>query len=117
MTKIQIKEVFLGTHNWPSCDLPNVEFLKFEHHHQFEFLVQADVSHSDRAVEFLVLHAWVRDCILGCFPYPGNITRFGSMSCEQLSEFLMEKLNDYWGKEFNWQVSVSEDGQSRGGVW
>lgn len=111
--KIQVKHVVLGTHQWESCPLKEVEFLKHEHHHDFTIRVVTNVTHDNRMIEFIMLRISLMKILER---YPGKyIKRFGNSSCEMLSREIAELLKIDYGQDF--KVSVSEDDTYMGGEW
>lgn len=95
-----------GIHRWPDAVHP-VSYLADDHRHLFYISAGADVTHNDRDIEFITLQNKVREYLhhsfwnnsLGCLC-------LGTMSCEALAEFILEKFED-----LDW-CSVNEDDEN-----
>ena len=74
-----------GTHCWPECPIPEVDYLRFPHRHMFHIKAYKKVSHSDRDVEFIKLKQEITTYIQNAYP----LGKFGSMSCEMLAHELI----------------------------
>lgn len=92
---------FEATHNWPQCNIKEVEYLKHEHRHVFHITAYVEVSHDDRDVEFIVLKHRIKDYLEEF--YPEN--KLGATSCEMLASELVEAFNLV-------KCIVSEDGEN-----
>lgn len=114
--KVEFKETVLGTHCWTNCPYEEVAFLKNEHHHDFTFTVSCDVEHNDRDLEFIMLRVALKKFMKGYYKIDNEIFRFGSRSCEMLSDEVCSFFEEEYGVR-NWKVSVSEDGTYKGGKW
>jgi len=90
-----------GVHNWPGCDLPSVLFLRDPHRHVFHIEIGKPVSHGDRDIEIIIFKRAVLSCLDAHFPDRD----MGSLSCEQLAEFLLKEFGAKW-------VKVLEDGEN-----
>jgi len=113
MSRIFVKEKVLGTHNWPDA-FGAVEFLRHEHHHEFNVTVACDVTHDNRDIEFIMLRMDVKDFFFECYGCDRWIVKFGSRSCEMIAgELKLWLQQKYVGTEFT--VTVSED-EIQGGV-
>lgn len=111
-SKIRVKLDVLGTHSWPGA-YGEVEFLKHEHHHQFNFVIETDVNHDNRAIEFIMLRMDVLDLIYEKYPTDRWIVKFGERSCEMIANEIQEELEEEYGQDM--KVSVFED-DVQGGV-
>ncbi len=100
-TVVFCKLLFEGIHNWPTCNIPEVEYLKHPHRHIFHITCEVNVLHNDRDKEFIVLKHDVEAFLKRQFP-SGNL---GSTSCEQLAQMLMSKFDLD-------MCEVSEDGEN-----
>lgn len=114
--RIFVKEIILGTHKWEGCDIKAVEFLKNEHHHNFEIYFECDVTHLDRELEFIVLRNWIKEAIKKSYPVVDGIVRFGCMSCEMIAldlsnQFKLDHVNEI---NRHLKIVVSEDGVQGG---
>lgn len=114
--KIKIREIILGTHRWADCPHEEVDFLRNEHLHEFYVFVECNVDHSDREIEFIKLRIWLREFLDRYYQKKDTIFRFGTMSCEQISEEITRNLIQEFGHK-NWKVSISEDNVYFGGEW
>jgi hypothetical protein len=103
-TYITVRSQFLATHSWPDCSHKDVEFLRSEHHHQFQVALSVEVGHPDRQVEFIQLK---RKLDIECQGF-ADIGTLGSSSCEHLA---LAIFRAFAAMEFNvYSVVVSEDG-------
>lgn len=100
-----VRTKFRATHCWPNCNIKKVEFLKYEHHHEFNVIVKiSQVHRSDRDVEYLVFQQYLDD-IIKVMLKKLSIKR----SCEDMAEWLYEKISkDYYDRRI--EVEVNEDG-------
>ena len=102
-----------GVHNWSNIPndehLHDVQFLKLKHRHMFNFKCYAEVTHSDRDFEFIVLKRDVQDYLRDKYYNSKQRTHdFGSQSCEMLA---IELLKEY---EYLYRVEVNEDNENGG---
>ena len=83
-----------GIHNWDTCDIPEVDYLKYPHRHRFGIKAYVNVSHADRDVEFIELKHKIEDYLNSTyFSEKHNCLVFGSMSCEMLASELIDQFN------------------------
>lgn len=93
-TKI-IEKVFCtlqveGTHNWPNCQIDEVEYLKHPHRHLFGIKATMIVKHGDRDVEFIELKHKIQNYLKSkYYNHTKNIHMFGHQSCEMIARELM----------------------------
>ena len=73
-----------ATHNWPSCPIQEVQFLRHPHRHIFFIKIKKVVSHSDRDIEIIQLKHQVQQYLADTYQKD-----FGSKSCEMLAEELL----------------------------
>jgi len=111
--KVEIKHPVFGKHCWKDCPFDDVKYLRIPHHHTFWYRVTSDVSHPDRALEFIMLRLEVAKQIHKLYPFEDGLYDFGGRSCEMLSSELEKVLHDRYHQPF--EVSVSEDDTYRGG--
>lgn len=104
ITYITVTFSFSGTHFWPDAT-GNHEYLKNEHRHLFEFKVMIEVRHDDRELEFLAVLDYLR-------PRFQDNCNWGTMSCEQIGEAVLEILFLQYGRDRIYTVSVKEDGEN-----
>lgn len=91
-----------GFHEWPGAT-GEAGFLSARHRHLFFFRVEALVSDSDRQIEFLALGHQARSAVQRRF---GDPAEFGTWSCENLAEWLLDKVQHCVA------VEVWEDGEN-----
>ena len=95
-----------GLHNWPGCDIKEVEFLKYPHRHIFHICCKKEVTHDDRDVEIIMLKKRINNFIDENYrELHTDFIDFGSMSCEMIARELLEEFN------LNY-CSVLEDGEN-----
>lgn len=92
---------FEGWHAWP--DAPELRvYLSSPHRHLFKVLVELEVFHDDREVEFHDLLDFVRSLLPG--------PDLGAQSCEMMARNMCHSIRSrYPGRDC--LVSVSEDGE------
>lgn len=93
-----------GTHSWPDCPIPEVDFLKHPHRHMFHINAQKLVTHDDRDVEIIQLKRAILD-YFGVQPVD-----FRNLSCEMIARRLMESFKLC-------ACSVMEDGENGAHLW
>lgn len=93
-----------GTHNWPACDVEGVDFLRHTHRHMFHIEAHAEVTHSDRDVEFIALKRKIQQYFAAQQDVVGQVA-FGAQSCEMIAETLINTFNLV-------ECTVSEDGEN-----
>lgn len=76
-----------GIHQWDSCDLPDVMFLRSPHRHIFHITITKEVEHNERDIEIIMLKRSVLD-YFGVQP-----VMFENKSCETIAEELLNKFN------------------------
>lgn len=95
-----------GTHNWPNCHIPEVDYLKYPHRHLFGIKAVAEVNHDDRNIEFIELKHQIQNYMKEqYFDNAKQLHVFGHKSCEMLAKELMERFNLC-------EVVVDEDGEN-----
>lgn len=98
-----------GFHNFPEAkDLfPEVGFLADKHRHMFHFKCTANVSHTDRDIEFILFKRQIQKQLRVTFTTEhNNVLDFGRMSCEDIAVWLLEQFPELI------KVEVSEDGEN-----
>jgi hypothetical protein len=108
---IEIKFTLPGIHCYPAAatdptlatgDWGDVSFLAHPHMHHFYFIVEIDVTHSDRDIEFIQFQRWCQRL------YSTGTLQLDHQSCEMVAESLVNKIHDkYPGRRV--RVSVYED--------
>ena len=95
-----------GFHNWPDAKevFPEVAFLSDRHRHMFGFRCYAEVTHTDRDKEFILLNREIKCKLQSKFETDvPNVLEFGAMSCEAIGEFLLKQFPELY------KVEVWED--------
>lgn len=100
---------FQGIHNWPTCPIEEVKYLRDKHRHVFHVRAVKAVYHDDRDVEFIQLKHKIQQYIHTTYHDPSNpgLLEYdiGSTSCEQLAyQILMEFQLE--------SCEVNEDGEN-----
>jgi len=98
---VVITTSFPATHNWPSCNIPEVYYLASAHRHVFHVTMKFKIKHMDRDVEFISEKMKIDSFISEKY----RDKHLKEKSCEMISWELMEKFN----ADF---VSVFEDGEN-----
>jgi len=102
-TKVIATTRIEGTHAWPGCQVPGVEFLRHPHRHVFHVRVECEVGHADRQREFIDLGRSVEEHLVSAYGRPMDL---GATSCEALALELVEVVDGAVGAE------VWEDGEN-----
>jgi len=108
-TYIKIRTEFEGFHKYPNAGSidPRIKFLEDEHRHMFKVEVMISVTHLDRELEFFLVKWALQDFIKG-----GDQNH---RSCEMIAtDILNNHLIPNYGANRQYQVTVSEDGESDG---
>ncbi len=95
-----------GLHNWESCDIDEVMYLKLPHRHVFHIKAIKTVYHNDRDIEFIKLkHSIQKHFREKYFSDKIACCDFKGMSCEMIAEEL--------GTLFSLDVvEISEDNEN-----
>jgi hypothetical protein len=108
---IEIKFTKEGVHKFPGADTDpkyatggwdDVSFLGKEHFHYFYYVVQVEVGHSNREIEFIQFNRWCQRL------YSEGTLKHDHKSCEMLAEELIEQIKAEYGDRWI-KVSVLED--------
>lgn len=99
-----------GFHRWK--DAPDkYEFLRHPHHHIFRVTCRIEVTHPERAIEFIDaatrLRAWFQQHL--------DVGFFAEASCETMAERIALQATSWWHLEGAVEVEVTEDGIHGGG--
>lgn len=93
-TFVIVKTTFEALHNWSTCCIDKVKFLKNSHRHIFGVVTEVQVTSQDREVEFFVLKNDV-DAVIQNMILDANtsskmsmIPDLGSMSCEMMASYI-----------------------------
>ncbi len=100
-----------GTHYWPNCDIPSVEYLKYPHRHLFTIKVMYKVSHDDRDIEFINERYNILNFLKQQFLFNLDLSifEFGSNSCESIASCIFDC---YDKKDKIVQIEVNEDDEN-----
>lgn len=132
-----MKYTFRGVHCWKECPLENVQFLRDEHHHEFEVILEMSVNDSDREFEFIKTQQLLQSIIHNLYPnynenkntdiylaaiktiFPDNTyipytAYLGSRSCQMIAEEIIDCFKKVCPN--NITISISEDGHYGGKV-
>lgn len=101
-TYIEVKNEIDMVHHYK--DAPEqVAYLRNIHRHSFKISSRVQVFHSDREIEFYMLRDFIQDVL--------PKAEFGlGVSCEQIAEFVIKKIQEKYGNGRRIIVSVFEDG-------
>lgn len=106
MIYAHIKTRLEATHQWKECDIKEVDFLKYRHHHEFEISVKIQENHTNRDIEFIAFKRWLDSELIKLRDRNYDLK---NLSCESLCEKTREIiLKKYPGREVI--VEVLEDG-------
>ena len=108
-TYIKIRTEFEGFHKYPNAGSidPRIKFLEDEHRHIFKVEVMISVTHLDRELEFFLVKWALQDFIKA-----GDQNH---RSCEMIAtDILQNHLIPNYGDNRQYQIVVSEDGESDG---
>lgn len=97
-----------GIHSWPTCPLPDVDYLKSPHRHVFYIKGEKSVQHGDREVEIISLKNDILRGLKKIFPaYRSGEQEldFGPRSCEHIAAFIANQ----WELQM---CEVLEDGEN-----
>lgn len=83
----------------------DVSFLASPHRHIFEFVVELDVFHTDRDIEFIQLKRWCERL------YSDGTLQLDHKSCEMISDDLYKQVSAKY-PDRRIMIQVSEDGEN-----
>lgn len=109
MSRITIKNTYLGSHRWKDA-IDEVQFLANDHAHDFKVEVSCDVRHEDRELEFYLIRKDLDVIVDRLFDKIDSIYRFGDLGCEQIGSSVLEQLVKAYGSR-SWSVGVWENEQ------
>lgn len=104
-TNIIVNITIDGIHAWPTCNIPEVDYLRNKHRHVFHICCKKAVSHNDRDIEIICFKHQIENYFSDTYPKQGNSYLLGSTSCEALAE----ALSQHFGLSY---CSVLEDGEN-----
>lgn len=105
---ITVKGQYEGFH-WYENAPDEVAFLKNRHRHLFKWEACIEVFHDDRELEFFMVKNLILSQITAFTAIPDNLG-----SCEMQAERILVGLQNAYGTDRYYWVSVSEDGESDG---
>lgn len=95
-----------GLHQWKSCDIRQVEYLKHKHRHTFYIEVRKRVTHNDRDIEIIKFKneilTWLNENNYNSYY---ECLDFKTKSCEDIAEDILKKFDCSF-------VSVLEDNEN-----
>lgn len=109
-TYIKVRTAKEGFHYYPNAGTINeaITFLENTHRHLFKIECKIEVFHSDRELEFFLVKWQIEKYLseLG--------SSFNNKSCEMIGQLILYNLHEQYGYEREYEVVVSEDGESDG---
>lgn len=108
-TYIRVRTQFEGYHYYQGAGTvdPRITFLENEHRHLFKIEAKISVTDDDRELEFFLVKWALEEWIEG-----GNQNH---KSCEMIArEMLEEHFIPRYGADREYEITVSEDGESDG---
>jgi hypothetical protein len=97
-----IRTQFDASHNWPLCDIAEVDFLRYPHRHVFHVEAKMQVEGNDREREFIVEKRQLEEYLRK--DYSGR--HFEGMSCEMICLDILDCFPHFYS------VAVFEDGEN-----
>lgn len=95
---------FRAVHNWPTCNIKAVKFLKNEHHHEFNVKVHIQQFHDARDIEYLVFQKYIDKIVIKMLKALKK-----KRSCEDMAKYINNKIKmDYPNRLV--KVELNEDG-------
>ena len=105
---ITVRTQFEGFHFYPNAgDIdPRIKFLESSHRHIFKIETKIEVYGLDRELEFFLVKWYLNEFI--------NETNMEHKSCEMIALDILGHLQNKYGTERYYNITVSEDGESDG---
>lgn len=100
-----IKTTYRGTHKWKDCNIKEVEFLKNEHHHEFQITAWIEQRHDNRDIEYIKFQNELDKIIDKAFKSLSE-----NRSCEMLAKEIHNLICELFRFERSIKVQVLEDG-------
>ena len=103
-----------GIHKYPAAltdpklatgDEYDVSFLGYPHRHIFHFMVEIQVFHDDRDIEFIQFKRWLENL------YATGTLELDYKSCEMICDALAEQINNKYPNR-KLKITVSEDNEN-----
>lgn len=112
-TTVFCRESFEGVHYFSGAP-SEVVYLRQPHRHMFNVMIELEVKHDDREVEFIMLKHRLREwlqkhCVDGVWP-------MGAMSCEQVASRVIDMVGHMYSNRRWIKVTVDEDGENGASV-
>lgn len=109
-TYIKVRTQFEGFHHYPNAGEidSRIKFLENDHRHIFKVEVKISVTHSDRELEFFLVKWKLNEFIAE--------SQMNHKSCEMIASDILSQLFVEYGNDREFEVVVSEDGESDGMV-
>lgn len=100
-----------GFHRWEEADVEM--YLQNCHRHLFKFKCQVEVIGTNREIEFISLRRKLKIFLLNAYPAEsGAACQFDNMSCEDISQKIINYLKANYGDNRMYIVETSEDGEN-----
>ena len=103
ITYIKVYTQFEGVHKYPKAPKV-VKHLRNDHRHTFKVIVHIEVKHDNRELEFFMVKDFL-DKIAQ------NHKNLDFRSCEMINDFFYKVLSYKYGKDREYIIETSEDGQ------
>jgi hypothetical protein len=111
---IHLKFDWVGVHFW--SDAPAEQsWLRHPHRHRFYAEVSLEVKHDDRELEFFRVLDQIHARLVPALSGEDN-NGYDPKSCEQMAEWILDTLLDWYGDDRQGQVLVLEDNENGGGA-
>ena len=109
--KIIVNTQFQALHNWETCNIPEVEYLRDFHRHLFYVTLEIKVRGSDRELEFFTVKKSLDEFILINF----LDRHLKNTSCEMIAEQILDWIwpqlkSPPWARQVT--VRVMEDNEN-----
>lgn len=103
-----VKTSFEGLHHWPEG---HPDFLRNPHRHKFEVEAHIEVRHDNREIE-IIGAKWLIDRIIkDGWSLIDGLLDLDETSCEQICTYIVNNLEQNYGRDRQYEVSVLEDGE------
>lgn len=107
MTLIKVKHQRVGYHRWPLAP-PERAYLSSIHRHNFTLLVEIEVTHDDRQIEFHDVLASLDD-VKFCAEWHHEAPALLNRSCEQMAKVVLGELYTSFPEAGVINIEVWED--------
>jgi hypothetical protein len=111
LTLLTVKGEFEDLHRWVKAP-DDVKFLRDLHRHMFEVEMMIQVSGDDRELEFIQIKRWFQKDVVPYITVYNRLINNYRTSCEQFCKLIIEKLQEKFGSDRYYYVSVREDGEN-----